>query len=239
MRLALLKILAPLRRLAIKAYRVLTGGMELTPSEEAPSIRGTEYSFVAQIILTKSGFLGGQGNILDVGCTSMKNTLVPILAALGYQVYGIDGRRFKFEHPNFRFVQCDARHMLFPDSFFDYVYAVSSLEHVGLPVYHRQDNDPEGDIKAIKEIARVIRPRGTLLLTVPYGQACVLSSERIYDEARLQRLLSGWQVKAENYYHPDREGILKPVEKSEAAQAAPNNAAIALFEAELLAEDQR
>lgn len=239
MRRVLLKILSPLNKLSIKVYRLLTAGMDLTPVEEAPLIRGVEYAFVTQTILKKTGFYGGQGNVLDVGCTSAKNLLSPILASLGYQVYGIDSRRFKFEHPNFHFTKHDARDMPFADNFFDYVYAVSTIEHVGLTAYHSADSDPEGDIKVMKEIARVIRPGGTLLVTLPYGQAAVLLSERVYDDMRIQRLFSGWQVTAESYYHTDREGILKPVEKSEAAQAAPENAAIAMFSLELLAEDQR
>ena len=129
--------------------------------------------------------------------------------------------------------------MPFADNFFDYVYAVSTLEHIGLLDYHFEDSDPDGDIKVMKQIARVIRTGGRLIVTVPYGQSGILPSERVYDEAGLLRLFSNWRIKAENYYRPDESGILRTVKKSEASQATLEKAAIALFCLELLPRDQK
>lgn len=51
----------------------------------------------------------------------------------------------------------DAKRLSFADETFSIVYSVSVLEHIG--------ND--SDIKAIKEMARVLKPGGKLLITVP------------------------------------------------------------------------
>jgi ubiquinone/menaquinone biosynthesis C-methylase UbiE len=60
----------------------------------------------------------------------------------------------------------DARCLSYPDSSFDWVYAISVLEHVA-------DEDragliQPGDSLALQEIARVLKPGGVVTLTVPF-----------------------------------------------------------------------
>jgi ubiquinone/menaquinone biosynthesis C-methylase UbiE len=56
----------------------------------------------------------------------------------------------------------DVRELPFADSSLDKVFSVSVLEHV-LPA-------EGGDVKALKEIARVLQPAGRLVFTVPFAQ---------------------------------------------------------------------
>lgn len=62
---------------------------------------------------------------------------------------------------------CDAETMPHPTASLDAVTCISVLEHVGLGWY----GDPEGDVekpgRVIAEMARVLKPGGWLLLTVP------------------------------------------------------------------------
>ena len=51
----------------------------------------------------------------------------------------------------------DGKHIPFPDASFDHVLCVEVLEHV---------DDPRG---FVREVARVLRPRGSLVLTVPWS----------------------------------------------------------------------
>jgi len=54
----------------------------------------------------------------------------------------------------------DARKLTYPDNYFDIVYSVSVLEHI-----------PDvGDLVAMREIARVLRPGGTAIIEVPFSQ---------------------------------------------------------------------
>ena len=56
----------------------------------------------------------------------------------------------------------DARKLPFHDNSFDRVVSISVLEHI----YPAEG----GDVQALKEISRVLRPGGELLLTVPYKE---------------------------------------------------------------------
>jgi SAM-dependent methyltransferase len=117
-------------------------------------------------------------------------------------VYGIDIREFKFKHPNFTFVLGDIRNTKFPDNFFDYVTAVSTLEHIGIRGrYGVTKEDPKGDIKTVREVARILSPHGIFLLTIPYGQGQLIKPlQRVYDKVRLTKMLCQWKIVKEVYY---------------------------------------
>jgi SAM-dependent methyltransferase len=57
--------------------------------------------------------------------------------------------------------QQDARRLSYPDGSFDRVFAVSTIEHIG----------GDGDTQAVREFARVLRPGGRAVITVPCGLA--------------------------------------------------------------------
>jgi SAM-dependent methyltransferase len=105
--------------------------------------------------------------------------------------------------PNLTIEQCDVRNLPYPDDTFDQVFSISVLEHVA-PA-------EGGDAGALREIGRVLRPGGVLVLTLPYGQnhrteyslADVyerkraseteeLFYQRRYSRASLDHLLSGF-----------------------------------------------
>lgn len=55
----------------------------------------------------------------------------------------------------------DARSLGYPDSFFDVVFAMSVVEHI---------EGDEGDSQAVREMMRVLKPGGTLAVSVPFGE---------------------------------------------------------------------
>jgi SAM-dependent methyltransferase len=71
-------------------------------------------------------------------------------------------------------VEADVRSLPFPDRSFDQVLLVSTLEHVGADntvyglVAEREGRDAR--LTALRELARVLRRGGSLLLTVPLGE---------------------------------------------------------------------
>lgn len=99
------------------------------------------------------------------------------------------------------FLLQDARSLQFPDSQFDVVYSMSVLEHI---------EGETGDSSAIRELLRVLKPGGLLLLSIPFGGKYVEQKrvgfsgaakktgdqnvyffQRVYDSAALQdRLLA-------------------------------------------------
>jgi SAM-dependent methyltransferase len=55
----------------------------------------------------------------------------------------------------------DGRSLPFEDASFDHAYSISVLEHIEEP----------GDAEALAELARVVRPGGRVLVTLPHAQA--------------------------------------------------------------------
>ena len=145
------------------------------------------------------------GKVLDVGCTDYRNVLPFILASLGWEVYGIDIQDFGFKHPNFHFVRGDITNTHFSDNFFNCVYAISTLEHIGIKgSFGIEKSDTEADKKAMKEIARILEPNGICLLTLPYGKRRLERSRR-YDKLMLEELISGWNIEHQAYCVLDSE----------------------------------
>ena len=175
---------------------------DLEAKYHSPSGRVIEASFVISKLAKKGG------KVLDVGCTDPNNICPCLLASLGWDVYGLDIREYRFEHPRFHYVHGDIRKASFDDGFFDCVYALSSLEHIGLSGrYGVTKSDDEGDIKAAGEIARILRPGGTFLCTLPYGVGQLVKPlHRIYDRSRLEKLLHGWKIQDEMYYVLGNDG---------------------------------
>jgi SAM-dependent methyltransferase len=136
--------------------------------------------------------------VLDLGC--MESVLPLFLAGLGFQVTGFDFRRYPYQVPNFNFVQGDISRLPFESQSFDAITCVSTIEHIGIGFYSDPKNGLSSDIKGMLEIQRVLKPKGTLILTVPFGKAFTNSQQRIYDQEGLEKLLVGFSVKTIKYF---------------------------------------
>lgn len=151
--------------------------------------RFTEYLWVASNLVRK-------GIILDIGCVD--SILAQELSRFkSLEVYGIDIR--PYVSPNFNYFQESALSSHFSDEFFDQVIAVSALEHFGLMFYGNDELDAEADVKAIREIRRILKSGATVLVTVPYGIG-EQSWYRTYNRETLQRLIEDWIVEEKSFF---------------------------------------
>lgn len=185
------------------ALRLGSFFFDLDTFDQIPDVRLFEYAFVIEKLSRLS-----PGKVLDIGCTSRNNFLTTALAAIGWEVYGIDKRPFLLKYPGFHFIYGDVTHMAFSDQFFDVVYAVSTFEHIGLSGRYQIKSDViSADFNTITEVKRVLKPDGSFIVTVPYGQSRIIKGwSRIYDQDRIRRLLKGWTTTNKKYFIRESNG---------------------------------
>lgn len=102
-----------------------------------------------------------------------------------------------------------------PRASYDAVLLLSTVEHIGLPCYGQMPF-PEGDQLAIAECWSLLKPGGSLVVTVPVGQAKVASWYRQYNPAALQQLFRGWRT-AVTYWGFDGHRYL-PIDEARVEQ---------------------
>lgn len=103
-------------------------------------------------------------SVLDLASPKL---LAVALARSGVLVTSVDALRSEMEawrrlagsEPNLRLQVADGRALPFGDSSFDHAYSISVIEHIA----------EDGDVRALRELARVVRPGGRLVLTVPHA----------------------------------------------------------------------
>jgi hypothetical protein len=145
--------------------------------------------------------------VLDVGCST--SDYLAELAGTSHQdrhIYGLDPDA---PQPirNVGAVKGTIVAPPFPPTSFDLILCISTVEHIGLPVYG-QHEFPHGDILAMRHVRRLLTPRGRLLLTVPFGRAQVNPWFRVYDRRGLRRLTAGFRKLSASFYrlNPAGEG---------------------------------
>lgn len=170
--------------------------------------------------------------ILDVGCTF--STLPVELAAFGYKVWGIDLLDYSGSHPNFTFVKGSIIRSPFPDEFFNIIVCVSTLEHIGLHGggtfrgLHYAFIDIHGDKKAVKEMARVTKSGGKIIITVPYGIPYTAAGYRVYDSRRLKEVVKGLKIdEFRTYVYKDDKWVPCSEEEASKVSSFPGTYAVA------------
>ena len=126
-------------------------------------------------------------NILDIG--SYRHFILGLLA--NYKVTTVDVRDRKPISNNETIVTCDAKKLALPDAFFDTIVSLCSLEHFGLGRYG-DEIDFGADIKALKEMVRVLKPGGHLIFTTEMARAprpiIVFNTHRIYTHDLISKM---------------------------------------------------
>jgi 2-polyprenyl-3-methyl-5-hydroxy-6-metoxy-1,4-benzoquinol methylase len=148
-----------------------------------------------------------RGRVLDVGCA--ESTLITELASLGFEAHGIDARLYPVKYSNVTFIEASICEAPYKDNSFDVEIAVSTIEHIGMTVgYWGVQVDSKGDEKAIREITRMLKPDGKVLITLPYGVLGISdwylrtsqSKFRVYNGCSLKKLLEKLSIETANYY---------------------------------------
>ncbi len=150
------------------------------------SERLVEYDFVSRNLPPKTA----HATVIDLG--SGRSDLGPAIGEFGrnFRVLSIDLAGCDCD------ARMDARSAGLRDGAVDQVICVSALEHVGLSCGIR---DESGDIKAMKEIFRILKRDGSAIITVPFGSDH-RRSHRVYDWKNLVKLVEGFSVARTEFY---------------------------------------
>jgi hypothetical protein len=139
------------------------------------------------------------GTILDVG--SCEATYLAALATPGRTLHCIDPRPGPISLPPGAVFH---EQSLFDNSLaagaYDAVLLLSTLEHLGLPVYG-QPFVRCGDVLALGEVARLLVPGGQLIATVPVGRSRLATWYRQYSPDDLRSLFRSWSVEVVYWAH--------------------------------------
>jgi SAM-dependent methyltransferase len=115
--------------------------------------------------------LRSSARVLEVGYAFAETAYLAALLRSGVDLAGVD--LATRDVAGMERVEADVRDLPFDDGSFDQVLLVSTLEHVGADnaVYGLQgERDPEARLGALRELRRVLRADGSLLVTVPLGE---------------------------------------------------------------------
>jgi len=162
-------------------------------------VRGLDYFRCIEYALVVEALGAHPGQrLLDMGCG--KGPFALFLAdRIGCHVHALDidpecvswqargAKKLGLEPPAFAASEGDSRSLAHPDGSFDAVLNLGSIEHI------RDD----GDCLAAREMARVLKPGGRAILTIPYGPVHELIDsgphvpgfERRYDDLALRERL--------------------------------------------------
>jgi SAM-dependent methyltransferase len=141
------------------------------------------------------------GRVLDFGSG---NGFIALGAAFaGKDVVAVDlqPEQWSFGPHRIEYVQGDFNELEFETNSFDQILNCSSVEHVGLAGRYGATDDPDGDLRVMEKLARLLKPGGDMVLTIPVGLDAVIAPlHRIYGEKRLPLLLAHWQILKESYW---------------------------------------
>ena len=135
--------------------------------------------------------------ILDAGSTFNYRHILraDALADREITILTLDREGFISAPQKVSYVYDDLRALPFRDAWFDATVCLSTLEHVGLdnsvftPDPSKRENDPGAFVGAVRELIRVTRSGGRLLLTMPYGKHRSWGWFQVFDARMVQAIV--------------------------------------------------
>jgi SAM-dependent methyltransferase len=138
---------------------------------------------------------------LHIDISSSLNFCTVVSAFIPVKFY--DFRPADLQLTNFSAEQADLIALPFPDQGVSSLSCMHVIEHIGLGRYGDK-LDPDGDLKAIRELQRVLKQNGSLLFVVPIGKPRIqFNAHRIYSYQQISGYFQGFRLE-EFALIPDR-----------------------------------
>ena len=163
----------------------------------------------------------GERRVLDVGTTfglplylrHLRKLAIPELHAVDIAPMRIKGMTMTV---------ADVRKMPYPDSHFELIHCISTLEHVGrerVTFGTEAPLDEAGDVSALCEMRRVLVEGGRILITVPFGRLEQHAWFKQYDLPAWEQLIeqTGLQTAEVAFYGYSPSGWHRIADRSELA----------------------
>lgn len=110
----------------------------------------------------------------------------------------------------------DLLNLPFKNNSVESISCMHTVEHVGLGRYG-DPIDPDGDLKAINELKRVLAPNGSLLFVIPIGKPKIMfNAHRIYSYDQILKYFSDLKLEEFSLIPEFSGGIIKDSSKSDA-----------------------
>jgi SAM-dependent methyltransferase len=153
----------------------------------------TERSVEVPWVLEK---LGRGGRMLDIGCVGSE--YLGEMASRADEAHGLDVRPLS-PVQGVRLVRGDVVNPPFKPGSFDVITSISTVEHVGCDFYGQIPYEG-ADIMAMRQMRRLLRSNGRLLISVPYGRGGVYAWFRVYSARTFRGLIEGFRPLSLQYF---------------------------------------
>jgi SAM-dependent methyltransferase len=164
--------------------------------------RVVEYPWV----LSRLGRYGEKSLFLDAGSTFNHEAILehPAVRTHKWSILTLSPETNCFWDLGVSYLYEDLRCVPFKDEWFDAVTCISVIEHVGMDNVSYamekayRENRPQDYLRAVREMRRIIRPGGSLFLTVPFGRYEHHGWLQQFDSGMLSALISEFRPQKVN-----------------------------------------
>lgn len=172
----------------------------------------------------------GPGEALDFGSGGTHLGLIAAQREFNVIAVDLQSVRPPYLHPRLSFLRGDILYLPLPKDHFDLVINCSTVEHVGLAGrYGVTVEIPTGDLEAMARLRELMKPDGTMLLSIPVGcDAVFMPLHRVYGRERLPKLLSGFVIEKDAYWIKNSQNEWVLVDKHDALAWEPQERLYAL-----------
>lgn len=136
--------------------------------------------------------------IMDIG--SYRHFILGLLAS--FNITTLDVRKRESSLKNETVLCSDAKQLDIPSDSLDAIVSLCTLEHFGLGRYG-DELDLDADLKAFKEMRRVLKPNGILIFTTTitrYDPSIAFNVHRIYNHTMISAFCEGLELGEEVFF---------------------------------------